>query len=115
MDSEVSGYVQQVATLTRRARNVFLVAVLLCGLLALNVTALRGRPAGRLAGVCVSFGPLLFWSLVAAAYAFHSVARVNARLAQKMGELLAADRSRARRLLSTIRARLRTPARRDSH
>ena len=109
MDGDVSVYVQRTRGLARRARHVFLAAVLLCGLLAVNVTFLASRSPGHLEGVRFCFGPLLLWALTAAAYAFHSMAQAHAGMTQRVGDILSADKARALRELTTIKARLNWP------
>jgi len=110
MDSEVSGYLRQMTVLTRHVRKVFLIAVLICGLLVLNVTFLREVSAGPPGGIRSCFGPLLLWALTAATYAFHSLAAANARLTEKVGGILEAERARALRQLAAIKTRLRASA-----
>jgi len=109
VDGDVSVYVQRTRGLARRARHVFLAAVLLCGLLAVNVTFLASRSPGHLEGVRFCFGPLLLWALTAAAYAFHSMAQAHAGMTQRVGDILSADKARALRELTTIKARLNWP------
>ncbi|MGD2175638.1 MAG: hypothetical protein PVJ27_09560 [Candidatus Brocadiaceae bacterium] len=106
MDPEVSAYLQQMGSRTREVRKVFIIAVTLCALLTLNVTFLEGPSEGKLGAVYSSLGPLLLWSLTAAAYAFHLLARAHARLTTKVRGVLAADRAEARRRLRAIKARL---------
>jgi len=110
MESDVTTYMGEMTKLTRKARKTFLAAVLLCAVLALNISCLRDGTAGRLADVRSCFVPLLFWALTAASYAFHSLAEANARMSRKTCEVLAADHARAMRRLSAIKERLATTA-----
>jgi hypothetical protein len=107
MDTDVTGYLERMSRLARRAKKVFFVAVLICGVLALNFTVLGGRSAGALARARSCFGPLLFWALTAAAYAFHSLAQAHVRMTRKVEGVLSAERQRALRQLAHIKARLR--------
>lgn len=114
MNSEVSGYLRSMTLLARRARKVFLIAVGVCGLLALNLMFGRRGGTGPLAELRASFGPLLLWALTAAAYAFFLLATINARMTRKVADVVAADRARAVRQLQTIRARLEWSASTDN-
>jgi hypothetical protein len=113
MDPKVAGYLEHVESLARRARNVFFASLLVCSLLALNLTFFRNGSVGQLASIRLSFGPLLLWSLAVAAYAFQSLSRTNSRLTRKVTDILDADQARARRQLQMIRARLRDSSRQE--
>jgi uncharacterized membrane protein YesL len=104
--STVPGYVRETTVRVRHARNIFLIAVITCGVLSLNVTLLRTHPSGQLAGLRSCFAPLLFWSLTAAAYAFHALARANARLLEGLSHALTSDRMNGLRQIAAIRTRL---------
>jgi hypothetical protein len=110
VNSEVLAHLRQVAENTRRARATFLLALLVCGAVGLLVTLSRGRPAGQWPTLSFSFGPLLLWSLTAAAYGFRSLDQATARMADRVAEILAADHARGLRQLAQIKARLRGPA-----
>jgi hypothetical protein len=103
MDGIVSAGLPQSRALARRSRNVFAMALASCAILALDITSLRHGPGGPAAG----FGPLMFWSLAAAAYAFHSLASTNRRLLDEMGSRMVWDRMKGLKQLAAIKARLR--------
>ncbi len=106
MDAEVTRYIRRMRMLSRRTRNVFLAAVALCTLLACNVTFLNDWAQGHMEPIRAAFGPLLLWSLTAAAYAFYSLATANSRLTRKVVDILAADRARAMKQIKMIKSRL---------
>jgi hypothetical protein len=114
MDAELPTYFRQMMALSRHARNVFLLAVLICGVLALNDTLLGSRTAGQLRVVRSCFGPLLLWALTAVVHAFHLMARANAGIAQRADGILAAEQAKARQQLARIRARLSAQTLRQS-
>ena len=106
MDAETSSDFREAVAVTRRARNAFLGAMLICGILALYVTQLSDRPLGHFHSVHAVAGAFLLWALTAAAYAFHSVVRAYGQVADRMEKILATDEAKAQRLVSKIRARM---------
>ena len=82
---------------------IFAIALTICTILGFNMTILRLHGAG----LAACFSPLLFWSLAAAAYAFHSLATAHARLVDQLGNRLVWDRMRGLKQLATIKERLR--------
>ena len=110
MDPDVSCDLRKAAAVARRARNAFFAATLLCWLLALDVTQLRDRSLGQLESIHAFFGPLLLWSLTAAAYAFQAVVRAYAGVSQRVDKILTTDEAKALRLVTRIRARLSSSA-----
>ncbi len=114
MDPELATHLRQMMARGRHARNVFLIAVLICGVLALDSTFLASGSTGDLARVRSAFGPLLLWALTAVAHAFHLLSQANVGMVQKSHGILAADKARALHQLAKIRRRLRTLAPRDA-
>jgi energy-converting hydrogenase Eha subunit B len=106
VDAETFGYLRHVADVVRRAKRVFFIALVLSVLLAVNVVFLGNRKAAPMTGVCGALGPLLLWSLVAAAYAFQTVAQASTGMTAKVSAIILADRERAMRIISAIKARL---------
>ena len=107
MDAELAGHLRKMMVRGRHARNVFILAVVICGVLALDATFLGSRSAGQMAVVRSSFGPLLLWALTAIAHAFHLLTQANAGMAERSQGVFAADKAKALHQLAKIRQRLR--------
>jgi len=103
MEGTMSGSLPDTRHSAQQARNVFVTALTISAILAFNLTILGARSAG----LAACFVPLLFWSLVAAAYAFHSLARDHALLTEQLGSRLVWERMRGLRQLAAIKERLR--------
>ncbi len=97
------GSMPQAKVLAHQARNVFVIAMTICAILSVNLVVHGAQSAG----VAACFVPLLFWSLVAVAYAFYSLARTHARLLEQMGNKMVWERMRGLRQLAAIKERLR--------
>lgn len=110
MDAELAAYLRHMRDLGRRARNVFLIAVAICGLLAVDVTFMGSRFTGALGSVRPCFGALILWALTAAAYGFMLLSRATDGMTDKAEVVFAADRQKALNQIATIRRRLRGPA-----
>jgi hypothetical protein len=107
MDGTQAGRLPETRVVARQARNIFCIAASICAILAFDVTYLGLNGTGAGAGLRSCFAPLLLWSLVAAAYGFHCLARTNARLMEQLRNRLLWDRMKGLRQLATIKARLR--------
>ncbi len=112
MDSELASHLRHMMARGRHARNVFLIAVLICAVLALDATFVGSPSVGQMAGVRSCFGPLLLWALTAMAYAFHLLSQSTAGMTEKSECVFAADKVRALHQLAKIRRRLRASSRR---
>jgi hypothetical protein len=106
MDAEMSSDFREAAAVARRARNIFLGAMLLGAVVALYVTQLRDRPLGNFHSVHALLGAFLLWALTTAVYAFYAMVRAYGRMADRMERIVATDEVKAQRLVSKIRARL---------
>jgi hypothetical protein len=106
MRSEVSEEFDRMGVLARRTQIMFSGAIALSGMLTLDVALLGDRSAGQLESAESILVPLLLWCLMVAAYAFHALWRANSRMAEHMGEIVAADRAQAEQRLRAIRSRL---------
>jgi hypothetical protein len=93
-------YVVKMTTPVRHARVVFFGAVTLSALLVFNVVFLEETPQWHQAGVRPFMGPLLYWSLAAAAHAFYLLVRTACRMTRTVQDLISVDRTRAVRLLT---------------
>jgi hypothetical protein len=100
MDARKDAYVIKMTTPVRHARKIFFGAILLCALLVFNVAFLKEAPSWHQAGVRPFMGPLLYWSLAAAAHAFYILVRMACRLTKTVQDLFAVDRTRAVRLVT---------------
>jgi hypothetical protein len=106
MEATMSYSIRETAVVTRHARNAFLGAMLICSILALYLTNVRDCSLGNLQSIHAVLGPLLLWSLTAAAYAFHALMRAYDRVSRRLDTLAARDHVRAERRISRVRQRL---------
>jgi len=99
MDAHKDTYVTRMVGPVRHARVVFFGAALLCALLVFNVAVVDDAPSWHAAGVRPFMGPLLYWSLAAAAYAFYLLVGTTCRLTRTVEDIISIDRTRALKLL----------------
>ena len=107
-------YVEATKGAETRTRNIFVGSVLLSALVLLNLTVMHVRQGALADIVCISFPPVLLWSLAITGYAFYSLWGISNGRGRLLEKIAVTDVKTGLRSLDYVKALLQRECERAS-